>query len=448
MAVAVRDRSGKTPGAAGRGRPAWYLQGVATPFQGEPATAKLGEFEIEGVLGRGGSGAVYAAWDGSGRQVALKVLHADLALSEHERQRFMEEAQRMRRVSHEGLVALAGSGELPDGRPYICMPRLHGETLSTRLRGGRLPIADALAIFDALASALAALHDAGLLHRDIKPSNVFLVVTEGAPRPVLLDFGIARDVGDPTGTTTAAGRVRGTPAYMAPERLFGTGATVQSDVYELAITLYLMLVGRRPWERDHDAESRLNPKPPEALGVELPGALSTCLLQALSTRPELRPHGARAFADAVRESVSVEGPSARQTVTLDVVPQLAVPEATTERMVPARRRPRLLVAAVACAAAAALIGQFAIRSRAATLPAAIAPEPFAAPRVAAAPSPPIDAPIGVASAAVGPTTPDAIPPVTPGPSSVTRAPSAAPRGPSRPFTAGARPTPNIYSYRK
>ena len=402
------------------------------------------------MLGRGGSGTVYAAIDRGGREVALKVLHADLSLSNHERARFIEEAQRMRRLDHEGLIALAGSGELPDGTPYLCMPRLRGETLSARLRRGPLPVDDALAAFEALADALAALHEAGLLHRDIKPCNVFLAEGAGGPRPVLLDLGIARDLGDPTGTTTAAGRIRGTPAFMAPERLFGTGATARSDVYELAITLYLMLVGRRPWERDHDAESRLNPKTPEAQGVTLPGALSTCLLRALSTRPELRPAGARDFADAVRASLTVDPQTARPTVTLDAVARPSLPDATTKRMAPRGRtlrwrgatRSALVLAAATLAAfvvfrphPAAPASEPAMAHAAVALASGAPAAPATTSAQAAAQDPPADPPI----ASVARPQPARSPPV------------AAAREPSR-YGAPARSAPaapdHFYSYRK
>src|SRR5580700_6944394 len=116
----------------------------------------LGEFHIEGILGEGGSGTVYAA-SFHGSLVALKVLRPELTLSDRERKRFLEESARMRRVEHVGLIAMIGAGVLDDGRPYICMPRLEGETLASRLVRGPLPLDIGLAIFDVMADAVAAL---------------------------------------------------------------------------------------------------------------------------------------------------------------------------------------------------------------------------------------------------------------------------------------------------
>jgi Protein kinase domain len=289
------------------------------------------DFHLIKLLGQGGTGAVYAARH-RGTDVALKVLREDLALSERERGRFLEEAVRMRRVEHEGLVRLLGSGVLSDGRPYLCMPRLRGETLASRLDRGPLPLDAALSVFDTLAEAVAVLHRAGLIHRDIKPENVFLEGSSDAsdeggadvPHPVLLDFGIARDVSESESTTTAAGQTRGTPAYMAPERFFGTVANVRTDVYELGVTLYAMLTGRLPWDDVQSAANRLSPILPSAAGVDLPAELVTVLLRALSTRPEVRPESADSFADLIRRAIAVAGAtgtaseSGRTTATIEV----------------------------------------------------------------------------------------------------------------------------------
>lgn len=124
-------------------------------------------------------------------------------------------------------------GELPapDGRTYLAMERLEGETLAAVLARGPLPVARALAVFEELCGAVDALHDRGLIHRDLKPENVFVVADRHA---VLLDFGIAKELAAPASTTTMDGAVRGTPAYMAPEHFFGQPAGVATDLHELA----------------------------------------------------------------------------------------------------------------------------------------------------------------------------------------------------------------------
>lgn len=256
---------------------------------------------------------------GGSSTVALKVLRPELAASARERDRFLLEAERMQRVSHPALVQLLEAGLLPDGRPYLAMPLLDGETLASRVAHRPLPLATALQFFDAIARGVHALHAAGLVHRDIKPENV-IIVDDGA-RAVLLDFGIAREVDGGETTTTTEGRVRGTPAYMAPERFFGAAATVSSDVYELAVLLYVMLTGALPWSVESSAAERLDPSDPRRARPDIPGAIATTVLRALSTRPEVRPVSAEAFADAmVRASRTTDDMTseARRTEDLEV----------------------------------------------------------------------------------------------------------------------------------
>ena len=301
-------------------------------------------FELLNVLGEGGSGVVYEARvksaSGEGEIVALKVLRAELAPSERERRRFLEESERMQRVTHPGLVRLLDAGLLPDGRPFLAMPRLEGETLAARLRRGPIPVRTAVRWFAILARAVHALHEAGMVHRDIKPENVILE-EDG---PVLLDFGIARDLDDESAsTTTVEGRVRGTPAYMAPERFFGAPASVRSDVYELAVVLYMMLVGRLPWGSEKNVTERLDPKSPEEASADVNAALAAVILRALSTRPEVRPASAEALAaetlrtldaPSLRELAPTQEEEDRQTVDLPVVqpaPSLAPKSAPPPR---------------------------------------------------------------------------------------------------------------------
>jgi serine/threonine protein kinase len=259
---------------------------------------RLGSFEIEGTLGEGGSAVVYAARDGE-RQIALKVLRDDVGLDAREVDRFLAEADIMRKVQHRALVPVLRAGMLPGGRPYIAMPRLRGKTLAERLAAGPMPLARAVALFEDVAGALAMLHDSGLVHRDVKPENVFWLEQED--RLVLLDLGIARDTSGLPSTTTRAGMMRGTPAYMAPERFFGKSASIRSDVYELALLLYAMLTGTLPWE-EGDAKGRIEPKPPSAHGVQIPVMLTQTLLDALSLDIERRPPSVAALMTRVREA--------------------------------------------------------------------------------------------------------------------------------------------------
>lgn len=276
-------------------------------------TQRLGEFLIEGVLGQGGSGIVYDAKWGP-RRVALKVLHPSLIGTGRERAQFLTEAQRLQQIMHPSVVKVLALGQLPDGRPYLAMERLNGETLASVLARGALPLDRAVALFRELCSAVAALHAQGLIHRDLKPENVFVVDGQHA---VLLDFGIAKDISAPASTTTQEGNVRGTPAYMAPERFFGNPAGIATDIYELALVLYIMLAGRLPWDEVADPEARLAPRPLVDL-APVSEALDVEIRRALSTRAQNRPSSATALLEAVEASASAEGaePEAASTARL------------------------------------------------------------------------------------------------------------------------------------
>lgn len=354
--------------------------------------ARLGDFGIEGVLGEGGSGVVYRARWGP-RVVALKVLRASLVPSDSQRKRFFDEAGVLAGTEHPGVVKVLGFGELPDGRPYLAMELLEGETLSARLARGPLPVAEALALFDQLAAAVQALHDGGLVHRDLKPENVFLVPGPEVPYAMLLDFGIAKDADGAPSTVTEEGYVRGTPAYMAPERFFGQAAGASTDLYELAVVLFAMLTGRLPWADTADPNGRLNPARPSELGVALPGAMETELMRALSTRVESRPATVAELAQRVRDAAGAGGDDGRRTLELGGAPrETKVP---TARDASPRRRSSRWKWAVAIAAGAAVGGAVAVwaATRGGGEPAAaVVPEPVveaadAAPAPAPAPAP-------------------------------------------------------------
>ncbi len=271
-----------------------------TPTSVEPAhttappPATLGEFSIHAVLGHGGSGIVYdASW--GPRRVALKVLHGELVGTGKERAQFLAEAQRLQQIGHPAVVKVLAVGQLPDGRPYLAMERLEGETLAALIARGRLALERALALFGELCSAVEALHAQGLVHRDLKPENVYVVAGQHA---VLLDFGIAKDLAAPASTTTQEGHVRGTPAYMAPERFFGQPAGLATDIYELALVLYAMLAGQLPWHDAADPEARLSPLPLTEL-APVPESVDIEIRRALSTRAQNRPSSAAALLEAV-----------------------------------------------------------------------------------------------------------------------------------------------------
>jgi serine/threonine-protein kinase len=375
--------------------------------------ARIGDYEVEGVLGEGGSAVVYAA-RGEAGEVALKVLRADAAVGEREIQRFLDEARHLARVVHPNLVRVQAAGTLPDGRPFLAMTRLRGETLAARLGRGPLALDEALRLFRPIVDAVAAIHEAGLLHRDLKPENVFLEAEGG--RPVVLDLGIARE----QGAATTTGLVRGTPATMAPERFFGAGASEATEVYELALLLYAMLTGRSPWGDAADVEARLHARPPHEIVKEIPEALSEAIMTALSTRAERRPRSAKELLASVEAAAHRTEDGGRRTdgaPILDAGRRNDTPSATVRdgrsapspppAAPPARRR-----AAVLAVLAVVILGTRWWSSRASPPslrePASSAAVAGAAPMPASA-SPASAAEPPAASASVAPTASDSAP---------------------------------------
>lgn len=300
---------------------------------------ELGPFSIQGILGEGGSAVVYAAtWNGD--EVALKVPR-ERELTPKEQERFLEEAKMLERVRHRAVVDVLGSGRLPDGLPYLVMRRYEGTTLAEYLAAhGALTTSHALDLFEQLASAVQALHDAGLLHRDLKPEN--LLVVDNCRALKLLDFGIAKEIDAPASTTTQAGIARGTPATMAPERFFGAPASLSTDVYELAVVFYAMLMGRLPWSEVTNVQARLNPLSPIEAGAEIPEALSTAVMAALSTRPERRPADVAALVASVRQGAERAAVTSRVTAATSISappPPLEPQRSEDAQVIESRREP-------------------------------------------------------------------------------------------------------------
>lgn len=192
--------------------------------------------------------------------MALKV---DFGDDDAHTSRFQGELLALQKASHPSLIDVLDHGAA-SGR-WPCFPgdaALAGRDPSPK--GARSPLDPkaAMELIRSLAGALGHLHDLGLVHRDVKPENIML--TESG-KVVLLDLGLARNIEDSASTTTARGLVRGTPAYTAPERFFGTPANVRTDVYELALVFYFSVAGRVPWTSD-DPQARLHPTPPSELG--------------------------------------------------------------------------------------------------------------------------------------------------------------------------------------
>lgn len=210
---------------------------------------------------------VYAGFDpGIEREVAIKCLHREVAADPVFRQRFLVEARAAGQLTHPHIVTVFDAGETADGRAYIAMERLPGDTLASRVaREGFPPLPAIIELVAQVAAALEHAHTHGVIHHDIKPDNIMLA--DGWHRAKVNDFGIADRRGTPADGGPLRGQVAGTPAYMAPEHLRGEPTDARSDLFSLGVVLYWLLAGKLPWPDTADPrqlmrERRRLPRPP------------------------------------------------------------------------------------------------------------------------------------------------------------------------------------------
>ena len=228
---------------------------AATSSAPVPTGKKIGDFELLAKLGEGGMGAVYKARDTQmDRVVALKVMNQNVAGNKEFAERFKREAKATGALNHPNIVAAYGAGEA-DGRPYLAMELVDGESLRARTKKiGRLPEKEALTIVLKVAQGLGHAHEQGFVHRDIKPDNI-LLGKDGAVK--IVDLGLAKAVDDDQ-RLTKTGIAIGTPHYISPEQARGEKEIDhRSDIYSLGATLYLLLSGRMPFEGKNNAEIML-----------------------------------------------------------------------------------------------------------------------------------------------------------------------------------------------
>lgn len=255
-------------------------------------------YRLDQRIAVGGMGDVWAARDELlGRQVALKLLHPNLAADEGFRRRFRAEAKAVARLSHPGIVAVYDYGEDPEAA-YLAMELVDGEPLSALLRRrGRLGPAETMSLVAQTAEALAAAHAEGLVHRDVKPANLML---RSDGRVKVTDFGIVRAAD--TATLTGDGTVFGTVAYMSPEQVRGERATAASDLYSLGVVAYECLSGERPYNGGKSIAVALahlhDPVPP--LPTDVPIGVRQLVQRMLHKDPGARPASALAVAETAR----------------------------------------------------------------------------------------------------------------------------------------------------
>ena len=314
---------------------------------------------LVGVLGEGGTARVYLSRDEkTGRPVAVKRLHPELARTPHLRDRLLAEADIARSVRHDHVVNVLDVVSDPDGESYFVMEHLAGEPVSARLaREGALPLSDTLIIGVQVAGALDAIHRRGIIHRDLKTENVLVSLDQvGRLRAKLIDFGVAEVLGDPQGSLIAPG-VIGTPESMAPEQAIGRSVDLRCDIYSFGVLLYEMVTGGAPFRGDNVPlllkrvidEVPLPPsQAPGAARHYIPPDLEELILECLAKNPADRPQSMR----DVRERLRVIG-LAYVELSLAVDRAVDAPPAVPSVVIRPRPRAQATPVPVPVAAAAA-----------------------------------------------------------------------------------------------
>ncbi|PIE06107.1 MAG: protein kinase [Sorangium cellulosum] len=261
-------------------------------------------YELGALIGQGSMARVYAARDlWTQCDVAVKILSHRYAESENERRRFFREAGAAIQINHENVVKVLDVGRRVDGRPFIVIEYLHGESFGECLRRRkRVELDVALPLLLDAARGLSAVHAAGIVHRDVKPDNIFLLGEPDAPQGVrLVDFGLAKLHGN--GTKNAqAGTSLGTAAYMPPEQVLSEAVDARADIYSMGVVMFRALTGHLPFESEKDldmlAHQVLLQAPPPSWFLEgLDPRVDSVVTRAMCKRPENRYATMKEFAE-------------------------------------------------------------------------------------------------------------------------------------------------------
>jgi serine/threonine-protein kinase len=276
-----------------------------------PGDVVGGRYRIDSEIGRGGMGIVYAGTQlNGGRRVALKWLFESSANRGERRRRFLREARAASAIEHANVVRVFDAGEHARG-VYLAMDLLHGESLRVYLLRKNLSAQEAVDLMMPALRGIAAAHQQGVIHRDLKPDNLLVCALEnGAPVLKVLDFGLSKLIGnDGDSLLTLPGAMLGTPQYMAPEQIEGSGRVdARCDLYSMAAILYEAIAGRRPFEaltladllgklaRDQPPSLRATAR---AFNKDVPAELSEVVMRALHRDPAQRYASVEDFAIAL-----------------------------------------------------------------------------------------------------------------------------------------------------
>src|SRR5215210_5796543 len=305
-----------------------------------------GRYRLDAQIGSGGMSTVYRAFDTTlERQVAVKLMHREIASDSDQLERFRREARAVAQLSHPHIVGVIDAGE-EDGRPYIVFEYVEGETLKDRIRRhGRLPVDEAIAYAIEIARALGAAHARHIVHRDVKPQNV-LIDEEGSAK--VTDFGIARSL-DEEGLT-AEGRVLGTTDYVSPEQALGHDVNGQSDIYSLGVVLFEMLTGDVPFTGENQVAVAMKHVREDLPDVQLrrpdvSAGLAAILDRMTAKHLDVRYPDARSLEADLEDALAVEAARSGRATGEATAVIATLPE-RARRRVPLRLRRRFPVYAI------------------------------------------------------------------------------------------------------
>src|SRR5690348_9572454 len=295
------------------------LEGGQAPKDDNVGRSLDGKYRLDERLSSGGMGTVYKATHLMlGKQLAVKLIKADLPASPDVVRRFQREAKAASALNHPNIAPAYDLGQTQDGTLYIAMEYVDGPSLKSVIQAGPIPPARTIVILKQVASALALAHKHEIIHRDLKPQNIMLT-KDGDGREVakLLDFGIAKTLDDTATQLTATGFSLGTPQYMSPEQAYGRQVDGRSDIYSLGIILYEMLVGEVPFSDPSTPAVLVKqmteaPVPPalKRPDLHIPPALAAIALKCLEKDPAKRYQTADEFSAALDQAAASIGGTA------------------------------------------------------------------------------------------------------------------------------------------
>ena len=336
---------------------------------------ELGGFRVTRLIAAGGMGLVYEAFhEAIGRRAAVKVLKPEIAANADWTRRFLVEARALGSMKHKNLIEILNFGKTPDGREFLMMEFLDGESLDQAIHQ-RAPFtpAVALGIVDQMLNGLAEAHKKGVVHRDLKPSNVQLIREHNGETLVkVLDFGLARQepvslvdgsVTVPSGAATGASLLAGTPQYIAPEQAQGKKAEGTADLYSVGIILFEMLSGRLPFESESVTTllmMHLADPPPDlsTLVDNLPDGVQALVESMLEKDPARRPASAdeaRVGVQRILKQLSRDATSVRGRISSEMLAPATL-KFDKPIVAPAKSMPMRLMIALLCALAAVTAG--------------------------------------------------------------------------------------------